>query len=473
MKRALLSISTILNVFLVWFGCVVQAKTIATAKDLSETAENFLSFFDKRYPAPINMYMRDKNVGDRSSVTTTMNHEFAPIQLQNMHSKRCISIEVPTSIDYMLNKKWEGTNIQNLPIMIATPCLGSDSLGNNLGAYFENLLCAKTMGLHFVGASQIWEPHANDQASPFLQQMPSQFFNNKSVSSLNEVQGTIRNICRCPGSCHERKYALWTKNVDFLQPILWKAIDSHLSTLNADQNATIVSISDLSTVDANTVLPLIPEIAIHYRCGDNFIGHYGFLPFKAFLKFIPSTAKTIYVLAENRERKTKQKRHLAQKCDAVFPGMLQYLKRNFPDAVVVIRRGDDLYTDIARLAKAKVTICSVSTFCLWPAIMNRNKAYFPVSKLIVGGDSSIDLGFEWITSPPILLGKNYEQLTPPRFLALLMGEENSNAETIGEEESNSIAHQSSKFHMKSNSISSRGNKVGKRRFPENKPNKIS
>jgi hypothetical protein len=50
---------------------------------------------------------------------------------------------------------------------------------------------------------------------------------------------------------------------------------------------TIVSASDLATVSAGTSLPLVPDAAIHYRCGDNFVGHYGFLPFRAFLATIP------------------------------------------------------------------------------------------------------------------------------------------------------------------------------------------
>lgn len=414
---------------LVLLGCCwrIAGTTIKSAKDLKETAKLFLDYFDQRLPAPIDLYAKDKAIVDKSTVTTTMNLEYAPVQLQNMHGKRCIAIEVSASIDQMLNKKWDGTNIQELPVLVATPCLGSDSLGNNLGSYFENLVCAKTMGLHFIGAAHIWEPHTNDQPSLFLQEIPSQFFNNHSVSSLGEVKSTIRNICRCPGSCHERKYALWTKNLEFIKPFLWNGIERHLSSLSSDASQTVVSISDLSSVEVGTVLPLIPDVAIHYRCGDNFVGHYGFLPFQAFLATIPSDAKTIYVLAENRDRKTKQKRHLAQKCDAIFPGMLNYLKNHFPAATVVIRRGDNLYTDMARLAKAKVTICSVSTFCLWPAVMNKSKAYFPVSKLIVGGDSSIDLGFEWIVTPSILLGKNYEQLSPPRFLSLLMGQEQQNA----------------------------------------------
>ena len=51
-----------------------------------------------------------------------------------------------------------------------------------------------------------------------------------------------------------------------------------------------------------------------------------------------------------------------------------------------------------RLTYSKVLICSVSTFCLWPAITNNNTAYFPVTKLITKEDLSFDYGtsFHWM-----------------------------------------------------------------------------
>ncbi len=84
-------------------------------------------------------------------------------------------------------------------------------------------------------------------------------------------------------------------------------------------------------VQVGQELPLIPEAAIHYRCGDNFVVHYGFLPFRAFLNAIPRNVSSIFVLAEHRGRKTGgNKRHLAAKCDLVFQQLLQYLKNHYP-----------------------------------------------------------------------------------------------------------------------------------------------
>ena len=57
---------------------------------------------------------------------------------------------------------------------------------------------------------------------------------------------------------------------------------------------------------------------------------------------------------------------------------------------------------MVRLAKAPVVICSVSTFCLWPAIINKGVAYFPVTRLIAAGNASLDLGFRWLSEPAIV-----------------------------------------------------------------------
>jgi hypothetical protein len=63
---------------------------------------------------------------------------------------------------------------------------------------------------------------------------------------------------------------------------------------------------------------------------------------------------------------------------------------------------------MARLSFAKYTVCSVITFCIWPAILNGINAYFPRTKLVVGGNISIDMGFNWITSHDVVSGAQME-----------------------------------------------------------------
>lgn len=332
------------------------------------------------------------------------------------HSKRCTIIENRDAVNSYFSGVYKTVSSSN-QILVSTPCLGTDSLGNGLGAYFENIVCANRSGMHYVAVAKVWEPREKDVPSLFLQQLP---FSIEHSHPLDEaaVKSNVKSLCRCVGSCHERSNAVWIKGLNIIRPILHNALQNYLK-LSDGLNCTVVSGSDLSSMAVGTVLPLIPDAAIHYRCGDNYVGHYGFLPFRAFKETIPQSVRTIFVLAENRDRKTRVKRHLAAKCDAIFPSLLAYLRKHFPEAQVVIRRGDDLYVDMARLAYARHTVCSVSTFCLWPALVNPHQAHFPRTRLIVGGDTSIDLGFRWLLSPEVLRGQNYEHAAPAQLVAKL------------------------------------------------------
>jgi len=154
---------------------------------------------------------------------------------------------------------------------------------------------------------------------------------------------------------------------------------------------------------------MIKDATIHYRCGDNFESYYGFLPFITFKNLIPDDAKIIYVLSDYRGRNTggKARLHLETKCDNILERLFQYLKNAFVRAKIVFKRGDDIMIDMARIAFSKISICSVGTFCLWPALASNGTAYYPQTKLILGGRMDLELGLKWITSPGIILGEKY------------------------------------------------------------------
>jgi hypothetical protein len=66
-----------------------------------------------------------------------------------------------------------------------------------------------------------------------------------------------------------------------------------------------------------------------------------------------------------------------------------------------------MFLDYARLAFANVTICSVSSYCLWPALANRGQVHFPLSSLVAGADSmelapNLAPNFHWIDEPKII-----------------------------------------------------------------------
>lgn len=389
--------------------------------------------------------------------------------------KRCVLQEPFKALNGYDAKVYSTSMNITRRVLIQSPCLGSDSLGNLLGHYFESIFCARHIGAHYMAVAKVWEPRTLDEASPFVGALPdivevrshrssssgsdgivahssrSQRRLSPSPSVSSPGRGAHRRVaapdksaksakCPCPGGCHERAASLWTKNTASIRTIVHTALERHLTSMAVSE--TVLQPTDLlsNNTKPGDTLPLIPSVAIHYRCGDNFVGPYGFLPFSVVRahieKHFSSHSKkngaqgpgsraqvgpqTIYVLAEHRGRKTGGKKQmLAQKCDHVLRALHNDLTRAYPDSRVVVRRGDDLYVDMARLSRAQLTICSVSTFCLWPAIANRNVAYFPRSALIVGGRSDIDLGFRWIGQPELVKGVRYASGGPEKLVATL------------------------------------------------------
>jgi hypothetical protein len=173
---------------------------------------------------------------------------------------------------------------------------------------------------------------------------------------------------------------------------------NNLDALRSTNAAAIASVKHL---------PLIPNVTIQYRCGDN-IGfgktHYGLLPYRAFYGRIskhladqgfdnklnsiasdgnrPAQAHFIYVIADSPSRASAHA--YTSRCGVILQSLYTRLQEQFPRSVVMIKRGGDVFLDVARLAFAQVVICSASTFCLWPAISNPNIAYFPLTPLAAG-----------------------------------------------------------------------------------------
>ena len=327
------------------------------------------------------------------------------------HPKRCSLQNLESSVHAYKERMWEQFSL-GYDVFVASPCIGSDSFGNYLGNYFESVLCAQYTGLHFVTVAKVWQPETRDEPTPFIARLPQYLAPPVITQSRQSAVDKMDMYCKCPSSCHERPYALWIQGLHTINNILRDALQFHIQKdTNSLFSSTIVSATDKSNVPTGTVLPFLPDVAIHYRCGDNFVGHYGFVPFSAFTKFIPKSTRTVYVLSEAKGRKTGHKRHLEQKCDLILNSLYKFLVRSFPESTIVLRRGDDLYADFARLAYSPVVICSVSTFCLWPAVMSNGTAvHFPQTRLIAGGNTTTPLGrhFHWFSSPGVVKGTSHE-----------------------------------------------------------------
>eukprot|EP01034_Spumella_vulgaris_P023203 gene23203-29399_t len=194
------------------------------------------------------------------------------------------------------------------------------------------------------------------------------------------------------------------------------AVSAYVASIDTSLGTTVDSEVDLSNAKPGLILPIVPDVALQYRCGDNigFSYMYGILPFAAFKPLIPADSKYIYVLSDHPSRAAHSV--YSGRCSLILKALMEYLQVLSPNAIIVVKRGGDLFLDYVRLSRAKVTICSASSYCLWPALSNVNgSVHFPLTSLAAGADSielAPDFGshFQWIAEPKII--SNFKNVRP-------------------------------------------------------------
>jgi hypothetical protein len=270
-------------------------------------------------------------------------------------------------------------------------------------------------GLNFLSIQNF-----SKQSPTFFKSFPMFIASSSQISSHASGSQKLKSICRCLSGCNDSPKAIWPHNTKEIIQILSNALSLHIQSAPYPHfQETIVSQFDYSTtVKAGDVLPFIPNATIHFRCGDNFQGEYGFLPLSTYREVIPADIQYLYILSEGRKRydaskKTKDLDFFTERklvlCDRIAKLLVNYLHRYFKNATILVRRNDDLFADFARLAYSNTTVCSVSTFCLWPAIAHQGTvAYFPRTRVVLGGKMP-DLGpkFIWLKEPRIIKGATF------------------------------------------------------------------
>ena len=172
-----------------------MVNSLSTMKiDFSDIIPAITAFFDTRYPsASMKVNFTEAIVG--------------PHFWENSHNKRCISIESAQAIEDFFSFRWESLTGGN-SVLVSTPCLGSDSIGNRLTSYFENVVCANKVGMHYISLAKVWEPKTGDRASPFIAALPSSI-RHPNPSNKENINAALKKVCRCVGSCHERLNSVW------------------------------------------------------------------------------------------------------------------------------------------------------------------------------------------------------------------------------------------------------------------------
>lgn len=170
-------------------------------------------------------------------------------------------------------------------IMIHTDCFSLGSLGNDLSQYIETRLCAEKSRVHFVATALF---HNKDLMNhPFFKSFPRIVIHPNATNDMSLLQKQIGNLCPCPSSCHEWHYGLMHNHMhDFAKKIFSTAINNYWESLSQQTHDTGIILNTYSRVSKNDVvyhgdrtkekihseekqmfLPLVPDVAIHYRCG--------------------------------------------------------------------------------------------------------------------------------------------------------------------------------------------------------------
>ena len=76
-------------------------------------------------------------------------------------------------------------------------------------------------------------------------------------------------VCKCPRFCWDDSASPMFKNTPWITTITRRAIEAYLTTVNASRGTKLSPNIDLSNVPIDQPLPLIPDVALQYRCGDN------------------------------------------------------------------------------------------------------------------------------------------------------------------------------------------------------------
>lgn len=367
----------------------------------------------------------DDYTGSRDDFINGIYTPVLSASLEKLKSPDTIPLSQALSTNAIANSKKEGNSAQYtgplppLPTLLYPNCIRTYQLGNTLGTinirciivlvahslfvssgyYFNDIACANESGLHFVAANRKFSIQfpldlevPPEYRTAFLDALPSIIAHPRPASDLEKVRVEIKQKCNCLQFCWENSAAPWYRAIPVIQTILRKAFDAYLSHIDASKGMVLNNSTDLCSKCINgvlplssgkkQVLPLLSDVTVQYRCGDN-VGfgrtRYGLLPFNAISSRIPQNTTSIYVLADAPGRNPK--RYIirpphpypytnptlsiySNRCGPILEALYKHLVTKFPFALIVVKRGGDIFLDMIRMGKAKVRCILIRIFIL-------------------------------------------------------------------------------------------------------------
>jgi len=279
--------------------------------------------------------------------------------------------------------------------MLCTEYVGG--FGNVIGLLLTKIACSNLSGAHIIILITDIDVHHNSgENSLFWKYLPKVIVHPSPQVSLTSVADIYAGICndyaKYPWDDDRGAWVNITDMILSFRQIMQLTIpkimhrlgyfDSHRTTLlprisNGKHLSTFIDEPELShilTEVERSLLPRYPDVAVHYRCGDNiFFKNMGLLPFHAVLRYIPLNVSNILIVTENNTG------HLF--CSRILSALAVDIRMKFPSSQVVVRKGGNPFEVYGILMNSKTIICSPSTFCVYGSLSNTiGTVYLPTRK---------------------------------------------------------------------------------------------
>ena len=205
---------------------------------------------------------------------------FLSAHSSSLEQQQCYDTTWYTTGQDYVERRWKSKLPPGLPTLVFPFCVDQSSLGNIMGMYYNEASCAKVVGSHFVMNRKPYPNFErgldpNGDARAFFDALPTFVINNEarnesevtkalSGSNLSQSGGA----CSCRHYCWNDKTAPWTKNIKWIHETARNAADKLRKSMDGSRG-THIGLHDNSSIPAHAFHPLIPEVVLHYRCGDN------------------------------------------------------------------------------------------------------------------------------------------------------------------------------------------------------------
>ena len=131
------------------------------------------------------------------------------------------------------------------------------------------------------------------QKRAFLDALPSVIVHPNPVANRDKGRANVAKKCQCTRYCWSDVHASWVNSTKSIGKYMRDAVKVYMSTVDTSKGTSVSKDTDMTNAKDGEFLPIIPDVAIQYRCGDNigFNYMYGLLPFGPSRNAYPPTPR--------------------------------------------------------------------------------------------------------------------------------------------------------------------------------------